>query len=425
VTSFGATFRQQIKLGYIIQMAVFVLVAVLVFPWIAKLLDFLTIFGITCPGEAGFSCLGVQSIFCLSLGLASVHVFVFLACLCKNDVSKGVNEGCWVIKVFAVIGIYIALLFAKEGFVEKYRYVSFVAGILFFIVLMIMLLDLGYSWSERWVELYEVPEQKGCYGFLLIFCSIAMFGLTIMLICFNFMKGNEGPLLLVKIVHIIVIALMLVLTVIGINPKGSLLTYAFFSLYVTFLCWSAITSYPFSTTYTIDFPNKLVELIIGGLLVLIYLVYMAVYSIDQYISNVQVKSKEDEENLKKQKEEEEKEEEKEAEEEEEEDKKKKAGQNPEERNALVPEQKDADLKSKAVGYQSNNYLYFHLIMIITSIYLPMLITNWGGSDFHESSFNAYKPSKAAFWVKTAGSWISSLFYIWSLIAPRILTSRQF
>jgi serine incorporator 1/3 len=64
-------------------------------------------------------------------------------------------------------------------------------------------------------------------------------------------------------------------------------------------------------------------------------------------------------------------------------------------------------------------------MIVTSCYMCCLITNWGEPAFDESIINSYKPSKTSYWVKIIISYIASILYIWTLIAPKILTNRKF
>lgn len=64
-------------------------------------------------------------------------------------------------------------------------------------------------------------------------------------------------------------------------------------------------------------------------------------------------------------------------------------------------------------------------MMITCIYSCMLITNWGSPSFDNTTFDAYKPSLEAFWIKIIVAWISALIYIWTLIAPRCCKNKNF
>ena len=52
----------------------------------------------------------------------------------------------------------------------------------------------------------------------------------------------------------------------------------------------------------------------------------------------------------------------------------------------------------------------------------MTLTQWGnpGSDLASMSSNS-----AAVWVKIVSSWLCAGLYIWTLVAPIILTDRDF
>ena len=65
----------------------------------------------------------------------------------------------------------------------------------------------------------------------------------------------------------------------------------------------------------------------------------------------------------------------------------------------------------------STYVPFHLIMATGSVYMSMLLTNWGTSSG--------KKSEVQMWVSISSQWISILIYIWTLIAPKCCTNRQY
>ena len=60
---------------------------------------------------------------------------------------------------------------------------------------------------------------------------------------------------------------------------------------------------------------------------------------------------------------------------------------------------------------------FHGIMATGSIYMAMLLTNWGTVSGHKSD--------AQMWVSIVSQWISISIYVWSIVAPKICQSREF
>ena len=44
--------------------------------------------------------------------------------------------------------------------------------------------------------------------------------------------------------------------------------------------------------------------------------------------------------------------------------------------------KEAKRIKRLKDYKSNTYVYFHLIMILSSFYIAMLLTNWGAPDLN-------------------------------------------
>ena len=62
------------------------------------------------------------------------------------------------------------------------------------------------------------------------------------------------------------------------------------------------------------------------------------------------------------------------------------------------------------------YLYFHGIMVLASMYLAMLGTDWTVSGTADGDGRA-GGATVSFWVKVASSWLTYAMYMWSLLAP--------
>jgi len=66
-------------------------------------------------------------------------------------------------------------------------------------------------------------------------------------------------------------------------------------------------------------------------------------------------------------------------------------------------------------------------MTAAAMYMAMLLTNWGSLQQVENpgSSISYDLSVESMWVKIVTEWLTGLLYIWSLIAPYVLTNREF
>jgi len=82
-------------------------------------------------------------------------------------------------------------------------------------------------------------------------------------------------------------------------------------------------------------------------------------------------------------------------------------------------QKVHDDETDGVAY---NYTLFHLVLACASLYIMMCLTNWLNPT---GQLEGFQRSEGAMWVKMSSAWICAGLYCWTLIAPLILTSRDF
>lgn len=71
-----------------------------------------------------------------------------------------------------------------------------------------------------------------------------------------------------------------------------------------------------------------------------------------------------------------------------------------------------------------NFSLFHFSFVMASFYTASVITKWGvpvdAAEYYIMTYNY-----AGVWVKVGTSWICVLLYLWVLLAPLILTGRDF
>jgi len=66
---------------------------------------------------------------------------------------------------------------------------------------------------------------------------------------------------------------------------------------------------------------------------------------------------------------------------------------------------------------------YHLIMTLCSVYMAMLLTNWGDSEDAEPT-RRYNLGVASAWVQVAANWTCSLLYLWTLIVPYLCRHQR-
>ncbi|KAJ9530777.1 hypothetical protein QJQ45_014934 [Haematococcus lacustris] len=71
---------------------------------------------------------------------------------------------------------------------------------------------------------------------------------------------------------------------------------------------------------------------------------------------------------------------------------------------------------------SYNYAFFHLIFALASMYIAMLMTGWGSSM---QDMDRIDIGWSSVWVKTGSLWVTSLLYVWTLLAPALFPDRSF
>jgi len=91
--------------------------------------------------------------------------------------------------------------------------------------------------------------------------------------------------------------------------------------------------------------------------------------------------------------------------------------------SLVETQNDAAASDDKDGL---NYRpdFFYLTFMLASSYIGMVLTGWGLDQVDQDEFEV-DTGWGSTWAKMAASWVCAILYTWSLIAHKVLTSRNF
>ncbi|KAG7669744.1 hypothetical protein KSW81_007890 [Nannochloris sp. 'desiccata'] len=89
--------------------------------------------------------------------------------------------------------------------------------------------------------------------------------------------------------------------------------------------------------------------------------------------------------------------------------------------SLVETQNDAGDDEDGLNYRPD---FFYLTFMLASSYVGMVLTGWGLNKVDQDQF-AVDTGWGSVWAKMSASWLCAILYTWSLIAHKVLTSRNF
>lgn len=422
------SFKQQVRLSYVIQLIVCITLLFLV-SWITPVLKFLTIFGISCPNNA---CIGVSVVYRMSFSLSVIHGFILLCLLCRNDFSRAINEGCGAFKILLLIGTFFGALFIPNGFFESFSTIAKVTSIFFLLFQMVMIIDICYLWNESWIRKYDRGATYYAY-FLIVFTVLLyafIFGLTIAM--YMWFKGCGSSTLAITI-NLVLVIITGLLPFTGINPGSSIFTSSAVGSYTTYFTYAGLSNIPDTCNPVGESQmGPIVFLLTGLFLVVVSLLYVTFGDSEQSSGNLKVAPNTDlakgvldnrsesgdldmESSRQKQKYQELP--------------LKKAGANESHSNdTSIHEAQGADEEhagGRISDYtRSNGYIYFHLIMLASALYVAMLLTNWGTHSANGETFS-FKKNAESMWFMVSTAWITNGLYIWTLLAPVLFPDRNF
>ena len=262
-----------------------------------------------------------------------------------------------------------------------------------------MMIDIFYLWGEKWMTNYE---QNQHWGYWLICATILFYAGTFTLNFYSFswftsQNSFNSFVLSLNLIFIVVISLI---SVSGIARNGSLLTSGGVFLYETFILWTGLANSPKeSNDFNKSHSPLNFEIFFGCLIIVVSIAYVsfnqAYFGEKNEASNQNDLEKEP------------------------------IIQNNNGNNNNNNNQISQENESLPIYTKTNLYVYFHIIMMSSTFYLAMLFTNWGAPDLTQKIVFSYTPNLVKYWIQIVFSWTIVGVYIWTLVAPKILTNREF
>jgi len=368
---------------------------------------------IKCPdastdGDELLACLGISSVYRMSLTLVAVHLFIVIFSLCSGKCAQVLNNDCWSLKILLVIAIYFAFFFVGNSFFSVYASIARYVSLFFILYQVLVTISFAHIINLSIVDSLDEAESQGrsgCkYQFFLLFLSAIFGGLSIFWIVYAVINHyniwyND---LIIGLTVLFGVAFT-VLSITNIVKRKRLLTSIYMLSFTTYLCWSALESQPKSQTPTEkpDLSVNFLDIAIGLVYLFLSLCFLGFY-IKKNPQNRNHNPDSEEEKV--------------------------LNTNPllEEENKksdIELLEKDIKLEVEEEGITSA-YVFFQIFMIFMSVYYCMLLTNWNVIDASSKQMEI-NTSWTSFWIKIVTLFLANILYIFVLIAPRIFPNREF
>lgn len=377
---------------------------------------------------------GFKAVYRINFAVA-IFFFAFFLLMLKVKTSKdpraAVHNGFWFFKIAAIIGIMIGSFYIPGGSFTEVWFSAGMLGATFFILIqLVLLVDMAHSWNELWVNRMEEGNPRLWYAALLSFTSL-FYILSIVfaaLLYVFYTKPDDCTenkvFISLNLIFCVAVSIVSILPKVQEHqPRSGLLQSSIITLYTLYLTWSAMTNEPerscnpslmsiitHLTSPTVSPANSTTLapayappsqsghfMNLDDIWGLVIFVFCLIYSSIRTSSNSQVNkltlSGSDSVILGDTN-----------------------GPNDEEDGQP---RRAVDNEKEGVQY---NYSVFHLMLCCASLYIMMTITSWYSPD---AKFQKVSSKWLAVWVKMSSSWVCLLLYLWTLVAPLVLTGRDF
>ncbi|XP_013886202.1 serine incorporator 1 [Austrofundulus limnaeus] len=364
---------------------------------------------------------------------------LFINIKTNKDPRASIHNRYWFYKLVVLVAITACVFYIPD---DPFTYTWFVLGscgaFFFILIQLVLLVDFAHSWNESWVGNMEKENSRGWYAALLVVMTLNyIMSLTAVMLCFIFYTKPDGCFInkffigFNMLLCVVASAVSVLRKVQEFQPRSGLLQSSFISLYTMFLTWSAMTNEPDQecnpsllsifqqiaspTLPPVETENQTAVVIVGteepdltspylqwwdaqsivGLVIFVLcILYSSIRSSNtNQVNKLTMVSKQSSILAER------------------------GGSNDLSEESMGSRQVE-DNERDAVPY---SYSFFHFMLFLASLYIMMTLTNWYSPNADYTITSKWP----AVWVKISSSWLCLALYIWTLVAPMILTNRDF
>ncbi|KAM9859921.1 serine incorporator 3 [Aulostomus maculatus] len=402
--------------------------------------------GSSIPGlQADFNCemfVGYKAVYRVCFGMCMWFLgFSILMINIKNsrDHRAAIHNGFWFFKFAALVAIIVGAFYIPD---QPFTYTWFIVGsggaFFFILIQLVLLVDFAHSWNESWLDKMESGNSKGWYAALVVVTVISyILSFIVVVLLYIFYTKPDGCainkfFISFNMLFCIVASVVSVLhKVQESQPRSGLLQSSIITLYTMFLTWSAMSNEPDQTCNPsllsifqhiaaptlapLEIENQTAVVIIGteepvltspylqwwdaqsivGLAIFVLcIIYSSIRSSSTSQVNKLTMASKDSAILAE------------------------GGSSLDSSEEVTGPRRVQDNEQDMVQY---SYSFFHFMLFLASLYIMMTLTNWYSPNADYTITSKWP----AVWVKITSSWVCLALYIWTLVAPMILTNRDF
>jgi hypothetical protein len=289
-------------------------------------------------------------------------------------------------------------MFISNKYYETYATASVFGAAVFLLMQILLLLEFAYAWNERWCAKGE--EEDKWYKYIL-FCAAILFiaGIVLIVLEWRFFTNDDGcDLSQIFIIATVVIGILFTSLQMYLRT-GSLLSSAVVWFYCAQITWSSLMSQPNTADKQCNSlqdstTGSTWQLILGLGFTVVAVAYKAQKAATQQGVITGASPRRDAVDF---------------------------GAPEADATKDESEQPEAD-------DQDYGFTYFHLVFALGCMYIAMLMTQWGtsGATGSEVSDNlSIDRGTTSMWVNIGSVWVTAILYIWTLLAPKLLSDREF
>uniref|UniRef100_A0A8C7VBP4 Serine incorporator 2 n=1 Tax=Oncorhynchus mykiss TaxID=8022 RepID=A0A8C7VBP4_ONCMY len=312
----------------------------------------------------------------------------------------------------SLLGITVGAFFIPDGTFNTVWFYFGMVGSFFIIIQLILLVDFAHTWYQSWLEYAEEGNGKCWFSGTDQSTDLKMLHYVLAFSVY-YTTGDDCTehkvFISLNFIFCIIVSIVAILPKVQESqPRSGLLQASFISLYTMYVTWSAMTNNPnrkcnpslLSLVHNTSTPTTATGQGVQwwnaqGIIGLVIFLFCTLYA-SICLSNTQVnrlmQTEEDQ------------------------------GLAADDHEAATGEdgvRRAVDNEEEGVTY---SYAFFHFSLCLASLYIMMTLTNWYQPD---AEYQAMQSCLPAVWVKIGSSWIGLAFYLWTLVAPLILSNRDF
>lgn len=341
-------------------------------------------------------CYGVGAVYRLTFCAFVFFALNGLLLTSHSCVRRGVDTGFWIIKMLLLVALLIMSFLLPSPVFDGFFWVAMVVAGVFIIAQIIILIDFAYSWNEDWVH-----ESKNWKTGILV-CAFTGYVLSLVALVLLFVYYAAGPNCSLEQAFVsITLVLTLLFTVISTSSKcehGAILPSAVCTVYCYWILYSALSENP-NPQCNSTLGNSDARTIVGFILAAASVAYAA-FNVSQNSHALSLKSKPSGGSIDKND--------------------KEAPIKYHDTEEPGEEEETHEDTEELLAEQTRRAWQFQVMMASGACYACMLLTDWG-----EASPRSGLGGKTSVWIQIVSQWLAALLYTWSLVAPYVLTNREF